>query len=156
MSKLDKWSDEDFILLVKDSVSIAEISRKLGYTSKGGGVSNMVKDRIAKLNINVEHFSKYSKVSSNRVKYDSISDILIENSTYTNNTSLKKKLVNEGLLIYECKICRLTSWLEKPISLQLDHVNGINSDNRLENLRLLCPNCHSQTETFSGKNASHD
>ncbi len=77
--------------------------------------------------------------------------ILVENSTYTWTGGLKKRLLKEGLLQYRCYICGLTEWLGKPISLQLDHENGVRSDCRIENLRLLCPNCHSQTPTFAGK-----
>ena len=67
-------------------------------------------------------------------------------------TSLKKRILRAGLLKNECYICGLKEWLNKPIVLQLDHINGNNKDNRIENLRLLCPNCHSQTSTWCGKN----
>jgi len=60
--------------------------------------------------------------------------------------SLKK------IKLYECEICHISKWLENEISLEIDHINGINNDNRLENLRFLCPNCHSQTINFRGRN----
>jgi 5-methylcytosine-specific restriction endonuclease McrA len=60
--------------------------------------------------------------------------------------------VNEGRMEYKCQCCGISEWLDKPISLQLDHINGINNDHRIENLRFLCPNCHSQTDTYAGKN----
>lgn len=79
--------------------------------------------------------------------------ILIANSTYTNTWRLKKRLINAGILKDECLDCGIgTEWNGKILSLQLDHINGINSDNRLENLRILCPNCHSQTDTYAGSN----
>ena len=67
-------------------------------------------------------------------------------------THFKLRLITAGLLRPECAECGLTEWRGKPLSLELDHINGDKHDNRFENLRLLCPNCHSQTETYSGRN----
>ena len=66
--------------------------------------------------------------------------------------NIKGRLLAEGLLENQCSECGLTEWRGKPLSIQLDHINGINTDNRLENLRMLCPNCHTQTETFGARN----
>lgn len=65
---------------------------------------------------------------------------------------LKKRLLREGLLTEACDDCGITEWRDRPLSLALHHVNGDPHDNRLENLQLLCPNCHSQTENFAGRN----
>ena len=95
-------------------------------------------------NIDYSHFG-YNKVTD-------LSKQLIKNSTY-NNQTLKKRLIKEGLLEYKCQLCGNNGfWNNKELVLQLDHINGDNHDNRLSNLRFLCPNCHSQTETFSGRN----
>ena len=53
---------------------------------------------------------------------------------------------------YKCQKCGISEWLGNPLTLQLDHINGVNNDHRLTNLRFLCPNCHSQTDTYAGKN----
>jgi Helix-turn-helix domain len=69
-----------------------------------------------------------------------------------NRTHLKQRLVRLGLLEESCHECGITEWRGKPLSLCLHHINGINDDNRIENLAVLCPNCHSQTENFAGRN----
>ena len=68
-----------------------------------------------------------------------------------NRTHLKRRLLAEGLKHNRCEVCGLTEWLGAPLSMALHHVNGDGLDNRLENLQLLCPNCHSQTENFAGR-----
>ena len=65
---------------------------------------------------------------------------------------LKQRLLNVGLKSNQCEDCGITEWNSKPIAIELDHINGKNFDNRIENLRLLCPNCHSLTDTWRGKN----
>jgi 5-methylcytosine-specific restriction endonuclease McrA len=71
---------------------------------------------------------------------------------YAVRSSVRKTILKENLIEYKCGICEIDSWNGKKLSLHLDHVNGVNGDHRLENLRFLCPNCHSQTETYVGKN----
>ncbi len=66
--------------------------------------------------------------------------------------SVKRALLREGILSNKCDECGLDEWRGKPLSIHVDHINGIHDDHRLENLRMLCPNCHSQTETYGAKN----
>lgn len=147
-SLIFQLSDEEFITLIKTSNSYADCLRKLGLVPSGGRPLHNIKRRIKSLKLNVSFNSKTRRKSC---KQD-LSEILVENSTYQNNSSLKRRIVNEGYLDYYCSICKITSWNDRPITLQLDHINGINTDNRIDNLRFLCPNCHSQTETYAGKN----
>jgi hypothetical protein len=82
-----------------------------------------------------------------------LNEILVQNSTYRDNKKLKRRLLKEGLLTNHCYICGLEPiWLGEPLVLVLDHINGDALDYRLENLRLLCPNCNSQQATFAGRN----
>ena len=81
-----------------------------------------------------------------------LEDILAGKYPQYPTSHLSKRLVKEGYLTYECSICGIKTWNGEKISLELDHINGIRHDHRLDNLRLLCPNCHSQTPTFKSKN----
>ena len=65
--------------------------------------------------------------------------------------NLKWRLIRAGILENRCSACGLDTWRGKPLGIQIDHINGKRNDNRIENLRMLCPNCHSQTDTFAGK-----
>jgi 5-methylcytosine-specific restriction endonuclease McrA len=78
-------------------------------------------------------------------------EIFTEESYYSNEL-VKQRIVKDNLIEYKCKNCGIDSWLGETIVLDLDHINGNNRDNRLENLRFLCPNCHSQTDTYKGRN----
>jgi len=106
------------------------------------------KKYVSLWNLDTSHF-KIIAFGGRLVKSE-LSSILVQGSVYS-STKLKKRLLTEGLLEDLCSECGLTSWRGKPLSLQLDHVNGDPSDNRLSNLRVLCPNCHSQTATYAGR-----
>lgn len=147
-SKVYQVSNEEFIHIVKTSHSYSDCLRQLGLGTKGGSSTNVLKQRIRELECNIDHF-KGASAHSNK---QNLSDILVKNSSYASTSNLKNRLIKEGFLDYKCSNCGIEDWMGSPLSLQLDHINGINNDNRLENLRLLCPNCHSQTATFSGKN----
>jgi predicted RNA-binding Zn-ribbon protein involved in translation (DUF1610 family) len=79
-------------------------------------------------------------------------DAIFKENSYYSNELIKKRIVKDDLLEYKCSKCGIDSWQGEPIVLELDHINGINIDNRLSNLRYLCPNCHSQTDTYCGRN----
>lgn len=77
--------------------------------------------------------------------------IFCENSEADDKT-VKRHFLNRKETVYKCGICGISEWQDEPITLQLDHIDGVHRNNRLSNLRLLCPNCHSQTETYAGRN----
>jgi hypothetical protein len=150
-----KFSKEELEEIVKNVLSIAEICRRLGIRPVGGNYKT-IKKYINLYDIDISHFTGQGWNKGLRYrpfnKITDISDILIENSTYTNTHRLKIRLIKEGLKDSICELCGIDSWCDKPISLHLDHINGNNMDNRIDNLRILCPNCHSQTSTYCGNN----
>lgn len=152
-NKIYKLSDEQFVELLKKSSTISEVLFKLGYTVKGNswGYSH-VKRRMDDLNLDYSIFKGKSAVMKitklNNVKKE---DILKENCRHQ-RTVLRRYVIKNNLIPYKCAICGCTEWQGKTLSLELDHINGVNNDNRLENLRFLCPNCHSQTSTYGSRN----
>jgi Zn finger protein HypA/HybF involved in hydrogenase expression len=152
-SKIWFLSKEELQYLLDSSSSIAEVIEKIGLDPYNGNHKTL-NQRIKEQNFDLSKLEE-NRILKNKEKGFSsrspIKDILTENSNY-NRSQLKKRLVENNLLEYKCSSCGIIDiWNDKPISLQLDHINGINNDNRLENLRFLCPNCHSQTETYCGK-----
>jgi hypothetical protein len=144
---------KDFLeKIVKESNNIGVVLEKLNLR-KAGGNYKVIHKYIKEYNLDISHFIKgeFKLGSSPKNKLD-LDDILIENSTY-NRTSLKKRLYDEGLLKRECCLCgQGEDWNGMKISLILDHINGVHNDNRIENLRIVCPNCNAGLDTFAGKN----
>lgn len=131
--------------LVQECNSFNEILRKQGKAISGAAVK-VLKEKLDAYNISY-HFINEKTIRSKK----ELSEILTKNSSYK-SADLKKRLIQENLKQDICEICGQTnSWNKKPLVLQLDHINGDHYDNRLENLRIVCPNCHSQTETFSSR-----
>ena len=148
------WTDADLERAVRESVSIAGVIRALNL-KVGGSVYPMLRKRIAELGLDTGHFTGrgWSKgISVTTWPGRPLEEILVENSTYVSTSTLRERLIRAGLLEPVCSVCGLTDWQGSAIVLQLDHVNGERTDNRIENLRLLCPNCHSQTATWCGRN----
>ena len=152
-NKIYKLSDEQFVELLKKSSTISEVLFKLGYTVKGNSWGySQVKRRMDDLNLDYSIFKGKSAVIKitklNNVRKE---DILKENCKHQ-RTVLRRYVIKNNLIPYKCAICGCAEWQGKTLSLELDHINGINNDNRLENLRFLCPNCHSQTSTYGSRN----
>lgn len=147
---------EKFKEIVVSSNSLAEIIRKLGL--KASGNYKTLKSRIKKDNVDISHIKLGLESNKGRIFSSSsktpLNEIFCINSSYLGGgKGLKKFAFKHNLLKNKCYICGLgPEWQGIKLSLQIDHINGIHNDNHIENLRILCPNCHSQTETFSGKN----
>nr|DAQ64918.1 MAG TPA: NinG recombination protein [Bacteriophage sp.] len=152
-NKIYKLSDEQFVELLKKSSTISEVLFKLGYTVKGNSWGySQVKRRMDDLNLDYSIFKGKSAITkTNKLNNVKKEDILKENCKHQ-RIVLRRYIIKNNLIPYKCAICGCTEWQGKTLSLELDHINGINNDNRLENLRFLCPNCHSQTSTYGSRN----
>jgi hypothetical protein len=157
--KLRKYTLEDLKSAIDSSFSARQVLEKLNVKAAGGNYETFHK-AVKYFGLDISHFKgqgwnrgdKSGILKKYRKKY-SMEEILVENSNYQ-SFKLKNRLYQEGYKDKKCECCGIAEWLDKPLSLELDHINGNKRDNRLENLRILCPNCHSQTDTWRGKNKS--
>lgn len=148
-NKIYELTDEQFIILIKESTTISEVLFKLGYTINGNswGVSQ-VRQRMTDLHLDQSNFKGKNILAIPKVI---TSKLFSSNSKHTRKV-IRSHIIKNNLIPYKCAICGVSTWQDKILSLELDHINGINNDNRIENLRFLCPNCHSQTSTYGSKN----
>jgi len=144
MAIIDNFTEEELRIIVQESKSYREVLKKLGYATYGGNNNATLKKRLEKYNISTEHFTTIGGIERNE------NNVFCQNSTASQAT-LRRWFVKGNYIPYQCSVCGISTWQGKELSLQLDHINGNNSDDRIENLRWLCPNCHSQTDTFCGK-----
>lgn len=146
MSKYD-WNLNLIIDAVKESINFTEVLEKIGIPRQGNNGKTLRKI-LDENNIDYSHFTgrarKYAKPNSTKAEDYFGTDKKIQTS------KLKEKLLKEGYKENKCEICGITEWLGNSIICQLHHINGDNTDNRLENLQMLCPNCHSQTDNYCG------
>ena len=146
-------SKEEFEDAAKKSFSIAEMCRHLGIKPCGGNYK-LIHNAISEHNLDTSHFRGQGwNIGLKFVPSEAvpINQILVKDSCYQ-SYKLKNRLIKEGLKQHICESCGLTLWQEKLIPLELHHINGNNKDNRLENILLLCPNCHALTDSYRGKN----
>ena len=132
--------------IIRNSKNKSEVLRKLKLKNNGGNF-NTLDHFILRNSINIEHFSNIGQIGK-YVKYNSLDEVLIENSPYQSTSHLKDRLYKEGLKERKCEKCGQNElWNNEKISLILDHINGDRHDNRIENLRIVCPNCNATLET---------
>lgn len=154
MPRKRSWSDQELIDAVENSYSIRSVIIKLRLIPAGGNY-DQVNERIKQLGLNTSHFTGMGwNVGLKFVPNPMLPlDQVLVIGRRCQSHSLKKRLFIAGLKDRKCELC---GWAEKSIDgripVELDHINGDHSDNRIENLRILCPNCHSLQPTHRGRN----
>lgn len=138
----------------KEINNIGSLKAHEKYCSKNPNKEIKIRSPLAGAKKKSIPWNKGIKIGRNK-KWDDkypIESILTEDSKYPRH-SLKKRILENNILEYKCKVCNVGPlWNTKPMPLILDHINGINNDNRLENLRFVCSNCDSQLDTYKSKN----
>jgi hypothetical protein len=146
-----KWTDEDLAEAVRVSRSYSEIVTRLGL-HQGGGTHQHIKLHIRRLGLHFSHRDSHAWMRDRGANTGGrpmpLEEILVPHSNYTSSGRLRGRLIRSGLKEARCEMCGLTEWRSVPIQLELDHIDGNRSNNSLSNLRMLCPNCHAQTETW--------
>lgn len=146
-TKFNKFSKDEVETIVKDNTEWLSIMKALGYSTCAH--VKVLQSKLDKLGIKYDHVDPKYESPWNRRE---LSDVLVKDSNHISMTTLKNRLKRELGWEHRCVQCKLTEWNGQPIPIQIDHINGDHWDNRLENLRFLCPNCHAQTDTYCGKN----
>ena len=158
--QLQKYTKEWLEQLCSESYSLAEVLRKANRKPTGGNYE-ILKMKIRDYNIDISHFTGKlwnkgkckeddDRISS-KEQYQ-IDDIFTKNSKVTRKV-IRGYILRNHLIEYQCAFCgNEGEWIGKPIALELDHIDGDNTNNELDNLRFLCPNCHATTSTYRGKN----
>lgn len=143
-----KIDDQIIIDACESSITMAEASTKVPY-HRNTFTRHAKRLGVYKPNPGGKGLNKPKEEGKGKIP---LQDILNGNVPQYQTYKLKNRLINEGIKKNECECCGISSWNEKPLMCELDHINGNSNDHRLENLRILCPNCHSQTDTFRAKN----
>ena len=149
--KLRKYDQPKLEKAVKNSTSLRQVLEILGVAPYGGNYE-VLRRAIRHFNLDTSHFTGQCWNKGKSVGPKQPLQRFLNNETRITSYKLKSRLLAEGILKPLCSCCGRVEWLNQPIPLELDHINGNRSDNRLLNLRLLCPNCHALTPTYRGKN----
>lgn len=148
-----KWNAGQLIDAVKTCKAFSDVLRKLGLVPSGGNYAQL-KKYVEEYGLDTSHLlgRRYNQGRKFTRRYKAPLEELLVEGTHLTTSSLRLRLIAAGLLTKHCYKCLLVEWNGLAIPLELEHINGVRTDNRLENLTLLCPNCHAQTDTYRGKN----
>lgn len=144
-------TDEELREAVAASKTIRETLSRLGVVPAGGNYSTF-RARIVRLNLDVSHFEYNPRPKCGTPGPPRPLTDYLSNKVGITSHALRKRLIREGVFVHECAKCHGTEWLDGPIPIELDHIDGNHENNLLSNLRLLCPNCHALTPNYRGRN----
>lgn len=153
MKKVE-WTKELLNEIVPNCTSYSEVLRKVGLKPLGSNPKTL-KKKLDEFNIDYSHFTGQGWNKYGHPRFGNsgktLSAVLDINSSLS-TASVRKRLLNNKIKSNVCEICGISEWNGLPIVCELYHINGDSTDNRIENLQMLCPNCHSQTDNYCGKN----
>ena len=150
MPKQRKYTDDQLVEAVATSHSIRTVLEKIGLTPAGGNYET-VKKHIQELNLDTSHFLGQAILRNKTHEYNTRPlDAILVHGKLENTWRLKNRLLREGLKENQCEHCGNTKWLGLPIPLELHHKDGDRTNNSLQNIELLCPNCHALTDNYRG------
>lgn len=144
MKKWEKFTKEEIEQFAKESYSYAELARKCGYDDHSGSYSSVIKDMVNQLNLDISHFTFQGWNKDN-----------FDYSRFVYGKKIRSVNMLDAIIALrgrKCECCGLEEWMGKPIPLEAHHKDGDELNSTLENLQLLCPNCHAMTDTYKGKN----
>lgn len=144
MKKWEKFTKEEIEQFAKESYSYAELARKCGYDDHSGSYLSVIKDMVNQLNLDISHFTFQGWNKDN-----------FDYSRFVYGKKIRSVNMFDAIIALrgrKCECCGLEEWMGKPIPLEAHHKDGDELNSTLENLQLLCPNCHAMTDTYKGKN----
>lgn len=145
-----KYTFEQLTEAVRISTSMRQVLVRLNVAPYGGNY-DVLRGKLKALRLDTSHFVGRAWSRNRQLPPRTPLERYLDGTQPVQSYKLKNRLLKAGVLEPRCDACRLHVWLGQPIPLELDHINGNNTDNRLENLRLLCPNCHALTPTYRSK-----
>jgi len=148
--KLHKYTENQLVEAVKNSASMRQVLLALNVAAYGGNY-DVLRKAIKHFTLDTSHFTGQAWNRGKNLPPKRSVQQYLQNQVPIQSFKLRNRLLKEGILEHKCSNCNRYTWLNTAIPLELDHINGNNKDNRLANLRLLCPNCHALTPTYRSK-----